>query len=603
VQVIFSIPFFLDGHIIYIKNMVYIISIMKNNAEIWKTIIGEYSNYEISSHGRIKNKTSGKILNITSKLQGFYRVNLRNKKKRKGFLIHKLVDKYFLPEYKGKYIVEHVDGNKTNNNVNNLKRIKINSHTIDTKYNKITKNDISKILEKYDLQTKNNKEWRQIEFYDNYIISSYGEVFNTKNGKFVKYFLKKSGYNVLSLYKNKKTKLYNVHILTMNNFSPNINKKDNKVWHLVHVDGDKQNNKVSNLKWIKFTKDVPKKTTLQDISETDELWKKIDDFPNYMISNLGRLLNIDRMKLRALPINKSGYIKISLSYKNTKGYFVIHRLVALAFIENTNNYPVVNHLNGIKHDNRQINLEWTTHAGNIQHAFYTGLIKPSLQRKGRLISQYTTDGKFIKKWNSVKEASIDTKISCSKILWAIKKNIDGEWRYDEMEHIPNEIWKPVNIKDLEHYKISNMGRIIGQHGRLMYQNKGTGEYFYVGLTYKNSKSKKTMSIHRLVALTFIKNPKKYKIVNHIDGDKCNNIVSNLEWCTTKMNATHAIQTKLCIPKKRPVNQLTLDGKFIKKWNAVSYAAKYHKISDSSICGVCKGKKRTAAGFKWKYVKI
>ena len=92
-----------------------------------------------------------------------------------------------------------------------------------------------------------------------------------------------------------------------------------------------------------------------------ELFKIIDEFPEYQISNLG---NIKNKQGKLLVIGKrksnSGYIQVRL-YHNSKYYYrYIHRLVALAFLPNPNNYRTVNHINGNKLDNRMCNLEWAS---------------------------------------------------------------------------------------------------------------------------------------------------------------------------------------------------------------------------------------------------
>lgn len=84
--------------------------------EIWNTILG-YENYKISNYGNLKNKKTNKILLID---KGYYRVSLYNKGKSKHFSIHRLVAINFLPNIQNKPCVNHIDGNKLNNRVENL---------------------------------------------------------------------------------------------------------------------------------------------------------------------------------------------------------------------------------------------------------------------------------------------------------------------------------------------------------------------------------------------------------------------------------------------------------------------------------------------------
>ena len=92
------------------------------------------------------------------------------------------------------------------------------------------------------------------------------------------------------------------------------------------------------------------------------------------------------------------------------------------------------------------------------------------------------------------------------------------------------------------YSVSSDGRVFSNKfgvEREMTQTKGTTGYYNVG--FSNGKEKKTFSVHRLVATTFLKNNKNLEIVNHLDGNKLNNDVSNLEWTTRGGNADHAVK--------------------------------------------------------------
>lgn len=94
-----------------------------------------------------------------------------------------------------------------------------------------------------------------------------------------------------------------------------------------------------------------------------ERWKKIKDFDNYSVSDCGRVRN-DKKKLLLKQINNSGYLVVNLYNDTTTKKIRVHRLVAEAFIPNPNNYPIINHKNEKKDDNRVENLEWCTYKYN-----------------------------------------------------------------------------------------------------------------------------------------------------------------------------------------------------------------------------------------------
>lgn len=137
-----------------------------------------------------------------------------------------------------------------------------------------------------------------------------------------------------------------------------------------------------------------------------EIWKDIAGYEgSYQVSNLGRVKSFKHNAEKILTSNKTqrGYITYALSKDGIVKSFRAHRLVAEAFIPNTEHKPQVNHINGIKTDNNVQNLEWCTARENIVHSFETRLSKGRRDAQNVLskkIRQYSLNGILIKEWDS-----------------------------------------------------------------------------------------------------------------------------------------------------------------------------------------------------------
>ena len=155
---------------------------------------------------------------------------------------------------------------------------------------------------------------------------------------------------------------------------------------------------------------------------------------------------------------------------------------------------------------------------------------------------------------------------------------------------------------LEIYDITKEGKCInrktGHVKKTFISNTG-----YERVSLWNKGKNKKYSIHRLVATKYIDNPNNYKQINHIDGNKLNNNVDNLEWCDLSQNIKHAYKNNLIKVNTTKVIQYSKDMKKIKEWNSIKEVENELKINHANIITVCKQNtnRKYAGGYIWRYV--
>jgi len=156
------------------------------------------------------------------------------------------------------------------------------------------------------------------------------------------------------------------------------------------------------------------------------------------------------------------------------------------------------------------------------------------------------------------------------------------------------------------YSISKCGKVLRHpHIRLkqpLVLKEVLSDYGYVRMALWREGVQKKFHIHRLVAINFIPNPRSLPYVNHIDLDKTNNKVDNLEWVTHQENMDHAIENGLFNNKvlQKPVACIDLvSGKVIAYFDGRAAAGRSLGVPQTNITRVCLGERRHAGGFGWR----
>lgn len=178
----------------------------------------------------------------------------------------------------------------------------------------------------------------------------------------------------------------------------------------------------------------------------------------------------------------------------------------------------------------------------------------------------------------------------------------------------NEIWRAVDgLEGL--YEVSNKGRIRSldrietqkngvkrpRKGRIIIPAlKKTG---YLSIGFSIHCRVIYTSVHRVVAEAFIPNPHNYPCINHKDGNRQNNFVENLEWCTYQYNNTYnnRPQRAANAVKRRAVGKYTKDGTLLAIYRCASAAARENNLSSGNLGVTLRGGQKTCGGFIWKYI--
>lgn len=397
-----------------------------------------HPDYIICENGDVYSLKSKRILSQTLTHHGYLVVTLDNKK----YLTHRLLARIFIPNPKKLPIVNHKDLNKENNNLDNLEWVSRQENCLHAIKNGVKHK--GKPIYQFDLNGNLLNEYESIHIASEktgLTRSSISKSFDYRNisGGYIWSFIDKYSPPRAS----KKCKPVEQFTL-----EGNLIKSHESVSLAAKELGLSQANISSVCSgktktcggyiW-KFKKQEPEKNQ----EDFWKAWITLDQFPEYCISKDGQVFSKKTRKLLKSYSN-GGYASIKIT--NRGGYakgMSVHRLVALAYLPNPNNLPVVNHLNCIKTDNRVENLEWASFSDNLKHSWDSERYKGRKTTKGykfkhqnansKKVSAYK-DGILIETFTSVSDASRKYNMQRSNITASCngKKTTRNriDWRFE-----------------------------------------------------------------------------------------------------------------------------------------------------------------------------
>jgi hypothetical protein len=362
---------------------------------------------------------------------------------------------------------------------------------------------------------------------------------------------------------------------------------------VIHINGNPLDSRVENLKWGTVTEkkhvDTARYSTTEYIGAITlpcEEWRDCSPYgyTDYLASSLGRIYSMKTGKVLMGHIQADEYPKVTLFIDGNVKSTTIHTLVCYAFHgDPPTETHTVDHIDRNKLNNVPSNLRWASRS-----------------------EQRLNQGKYL-----VRELLIaqihDNKIVDFHDEQAILEIFDMErvvippegiyfadhlWIYQNRTNLDmvGEIWMPIRLGDTIRM-ISNMGRIQMTTRKTFGTTRTNG---YKSITIDGH----PWLIHRLVITAFRGPIGPELVVNHIDGDRANNRLDNLEAITQSDNIIHAFN--LGHKTLKPVQQIAVDGSIIATFPSIQAASDATGIYHSSISMVANGRNKTSGGFSWRF---
>lgn len=323
--------------------------------------------------------------------------------------------------------------------------------------------------------------------------------------------------------------------------------------------------------------------------EEIEVWKAVsipEYYELYEVSSYGRVRKFGKDIKISFRHKTGGYTRCSLNNNGTTKAFSVHRLVALTFIPNPMGKPHINHINGVKHDNRVENLEWCTQSENSIHAVALNLANPLANMKtrrplsengrARPVAQYSLNGEFIKEWGTLKEAALsfeeysyNFRINCiSSCANGLRSSAFGYcWKFESKKGILN---NPFNIHHPKSKKV--------------YQYDLDGNFL------------KAWENVRIAATSIDVDEDNLSECCRLNGS-ARKACGGFMWRYYLKNAIPPYEKDI---DTIAVLQYDIQGNFIAEYKSLEEAQKITGAARQDIYKVNKGKRKTAGGYKWEY---
>ncbi|CAJ1399515.1 unnamed protein product [Effrenium voratum] len=327
------------------------------------------------------------------------------------------------------------------------------------------------------------------------------------------------------------------------------------------------------------------------------------------VSSLGRVKNLRGITHHG-TLTCFGYKRARIGGKS----YMVHRLVARAFLGPPPfaAYTQINHIDGDPHNNAANNLEYATPSQNRQHWLQTAVDRTSGGPTRPLYCRSSAGA-----WSyfeSLTEAAHALGLAGSNISKCCQgrlKHVGGyECQYAESAFLPGEEWRiaqyPGVIQAISNWMVSSHGRVKTSRGRITHGTLTKAGYFAmytVSLTRYGLSSRPL--VHRLVAASFLGQPTAADLqVNHLDGNRGNNHVWNLEYATPAQNAQHASTLRAGCRVQRPNARKPVlareNGGLWIHFESCKAAAAYAGVHAASVSQICHGKFRRTKNWEFKF---